>query len=207
MMELIQRGGPAMWLMLAISLAAMFVFLQRLYELHRAQIRVGDFLKGIFNNVQRGNLAEAVTICEETPGPVAQLVRAALLQQGQDAAQIRQAMEEAGAVEIPRLEKNLVLLMTFAQVAPLAGLLGTVLGMVQVLATIQEKAPLIHAGDLSGGLWQALISTATGLAIAIPVYAGHNLLVARVDSILVDMEKAFLEVLGFLGSAAAEKKE
>ena len=163
MLELFHKGGPTMWAIGAISFFALTIFLQRLFYLHRAQIKTGDFLSGIFTVMGRGNAVEAVSICEETPGPVAQIVRAAILERGGGRDRIQQVMEEVGLAEIPRLEKHLLLLLTMAQVAPMAGLLGTVLGMMQVLLEIQQKSPLIHAGDLGGGLWQALISTAAGL--------------------------------------------
>ena len=206
MLELINKGGPVMWVIGTISVLALTIFLQRLFHLHRAQIKTGDFLSGIFTVMGRGNAVEAISICEETPGPVAQIVRAAILERGGGRDRIQKVMEEVGLAEIPRLEKNLLLLLTFAQIAPMAGLLGTVLGMMQVLMAIETKAPLIHAGDLGGGLWQALISTAAGLAVAIPTYAGYNFLVGRVETILLEMERAFAEVLVFLTSADQQGK-
>jgi biopolymer transport protein ExbB len=193
-----QRGGPAMWLLLACSLTAFTVFLERLLHLHRAQIKSADFLKGIYNILARRNMVEAVSICEETPGPVAHIVRAAILHNDEGEERIRQAIQEAGLSEIPRLERNLNLLVTMAQIAPLIGLLGTVLGMMQTLLAIQQKAPLVHAGDLGGGLWQALITTAAGLAVAIPTYAGYNFLVTRVEAVVLDMERSSIEILAFL---------
>jgi biopolymer transport protein ExbB len=199
MLELMQRGGPALWLILATSALALAIFLERLLHLHRAQIKTGDFLAGIFNILQKGNLVEAVSICDETPGPVAQMVRAAILEHQKSPERVRQSMEEAGLAEIPRLEKNLPMLLTLAQITPMFGLLGTVLGMMQILLVIQQKAPLVLIGDLGGGLWQALLSTAAGLSVAIPAYAGYNLLVSRVEAIVLDMERAFGDVLYFLG--------
>lgn len=198
MIELMQKGGPAMWLILATSALALAIFLERLLHLHRAQIKTGDFLTGIFNVVQKGNLVEAVSICDETPGPVAQMVRAAILEHQTSPERVRQSMEEVGLAEIPRLERNLSMLLTLAQITPMFGLLGTVLGMMQVLQVIQQKAPLVMSGDLGGGLWQALLSTAAGLTVAIPAYAGYNFLISRVESIVLDMERVHGEVLYFL---------
>lgn len=198
MLVLIENGGPVMWMILACSLLAGVIFLERLFHLHRAQIGTDDFLSGIFNIVNRNNIAEAVSICEETPGPVAHLVRAAVLRHDGSREEIAQHIVEAGTAEIPRLERNLNVLLTLAQVTPLIGLLGTVLGMMHVLLIIEEKAPLVHAGDLSAGLWQALITSAAGLAVAIPSFIGHNFLAGRVESIVIDMERASSEVLGFL---------
>ena len=202
MLELIQKGGAVMWLILAASVLGAAVFLAKLYDLHRAQIRSGDFLKGIYNILNRHNIVEAVSICEETPGPVASIVRAAVLHHGEDRPVIAQAIEEAGLAEVPRLERNLTVLATIAQIAPMMGLLGTVLGMIRVLLVIEQKAPLVHAGDVLGGLWQALLTAAAGLAVGIPAYAGYNLLVSRVESIVLDMERAAVDILAFLAGQA-----
>jgi biopolymer transport protein ExbB len=205
MLTLIQKGGPMMWLILAGGIVAAAVFLKKLFDLHRAQIKWADFLKGIYNILARRNVVEAVSICEETPGPVASIVRAAILHHDEDKESIQRAIEEAGLEEVPRLERNLNMLATLAQVMPMMGLLGTVLGMMQVLLTFQEKSPLVHAGDLLGGMWQALISTAASLAVAIPIYAGYNLLVGRVESIALDMQRASVEILAFLSGQSRHK--
>lgn len=198
MIELMHMGGPLMWLILLLSLTLLTLFLQRVFHLHRAHIRSGDFLKGIFNNLQRGNVVEAVSICEETPGPVAQIVRAAILEHKQGPDRVQRVMEEVGLTEITRLEKHLTLILTMAQALPMVGLLGTVLGLMQILMTLQQKAPLVQAGDLGAGMWQALLTTAAGLAAAIPGYAGYNFLVTRIEAIVVDMERVFAEVTVFL---------
>lgn len=207
MIELMVMGGPLLWVIAACGFVGAILFLQRLLHLHRAQIRSGDFIKGIQTNLQRGNVVEAVTICEETAGPVAQLVRAAVLEHKQGPLRVQQVMEEVGLTEIARLEKHLTMLLTLAQSAPMVGLLGTVLGMMQVLVKIEQKAPLVHAGDLGGGLWLALLTTAAGLTVAVPLYAGYNFLVARVESIVVDMERAFAEMLVLLSQLNQRREE
>lgn len=206
MLEWIQMGGPMTYLILACGAVAAWIVARRLLELHRAQIKTGDFLKGIFNVVSRGNLVEAVSICEETPGPVAQMVRVAVLEQKQGRERVQRAMEEVALAELPRLERMLPLLLTIAQITPLLGLLGTVLGLMDITQTIHARAPLLHAGDLNGGLWTALVSTAFSLVIAIPAYAAHSLLIGRVESVVMDMERAFGEILLFLSRLEQEDK-
>lgn len=205
MLELMQKGGPMMWLILACGVLAATIFLKKLFDLHRAQIRWEVFLKGIFNILDRQNIVEAVSICDETPGPVASLVRAAILRHDEGAESIERGIEQAGLSEIPRLERHLPMLATFAQISTLLGLFGTVLGMMHVLLAVEQKAPLVHAGDLVGGLWQALLATAAGLAVAIPAYAGHNFLVSRVESIVLDMERAAARILAYLTQPAQAK--
>lgn len=202
MMDIIFRGGLVMWVITGAAFLASVIFLERLFHLHRAQINSADFLEGIYNVLRRRNVVEAVSICEETPGPVAHIMRAAILQGDEDREQIQQAIEAAGLAELPRLEKNLGLLATIAQVTPLLGLLGTVLGMMESFGAMQDKAPLVYAGDLAGGMWQALLTTAAGLAVAIPVYAGYNLLVERVRRIVLDMERSSVQILDFFAKPA-----
>ncbi len=198
MFELMQKGGPIMWIIMAASVTAMAVFLERLFHLHRAQINSDDFMEGIYNVLKRRNVVEAVSICEETPGPVAHIVRAAILKQDNRPDELQRTIQEAGLSEVPRLERNLPVLATIAQIAPLVGLLGTILGMINIFIVFQENAPLIHAGDVAGGMWEALISTGAGLAVAIPVYVAYNFLVSRVESIMLDMERAAVDIFGFL---------
>lgn len=205
MWTLLQKGGPMTWFILATSVAAGVIFFAKLIDLHRAQIKWRDFLQGIYNILNRQNIVEAVSICDDTPGPVASIVRVAVLHHDEDRESIHRAIEQTGLAEIPRLERHLTFLATFAQITPLLGLLGTVLGMMQALLMIQQKAPLVQSGDLMAGLWQALISTAAGLAVAIPIYAGYNLLVSRVESIVLDMENASGEILAFLTSKGPHK--
>ena len=109
-------------------------------------------------------------------------------------------LEESGLLEVPRLEEKLNLLATIAQIAPLMGLLGTVLGFIRVFTVIQEKQMNADLPSLAGGVWQALVCTAFGLALAIPCYAGYNYLVNRVNSIVVDMEKASTEILNIVSN-------
>jgi biopolymer transport protein ExbB len=198
MIAWINSGGPVMWLILACGFIALAVFLERLFHLHRAQIKVDDFLNGITTNLTRGNDLEAVSICDQTPGPAAHLVRTALLHRADPKDELIKAVEQTGITEIPRLERHMNLLITLAQVLPMLGLLGTVLGLLQILASLQAGSPLAEIGDLSGGLWTALISTAAGLITGIPAYAGYHFLVSRVESIALDMEQTAAEIIWFL---------
>ncbi|VGO21576.1 MotA/TolQ/ExbB proton channel family protein [Pontiella sulfatireligans] len=198
MWELMVKGGLIMWPILACSIGAAVLFLERVFHLHRAQIKQDDFLSGIYTIVNRGNTAEAVSICDQTPGPVAHIVRIGLLHGDEEADELKQTITKAGLSEIPRLEKNMGGLLTVAQVTPLLGLLGTVIGLVRVFLAMEQQAPLAEIGDLSAGIWQALVSTAVGLCISIPAFAGYNFLLSRVETITLNMELAAEEVYRFL---------
>jgi len=205
MLTLVQEGGPVMWILVVVAVFSAVVFLERLLHLHRAQIDSEDFFKGIRNILKRGNIVEALSICEETPGPCARIVRVAILHHDEQRNDIIASVEEAGLTEIPRLERNMNLLATVAQIAPLLGLLGTVLGLMQILMAMAADAPLIYSGDLVAGLRVALLTTAAGLAVAIPVYVAYNLLVSRVETILLDMEWTTIEITAFLSSKNRKK--
>ena len=164
-----------------------------------------EFLNGVRNVLKRDNVVEAVSICEATPGPVARLVKVAILNRDKGRDGVREALEEAGLVEVPPLEDKLNLLATIAQISPLMGLLGTVLGFIQVFMTLQSKLSLPTMQDLSGGVWQALLCTAAGLAVAIPCYAAYNYLVSRVNAIVLDMEKAATEITNILADTLGRK--
>jgi biopolymer transport protein ExbB len=198
-------GGPMIWVILAASAVAVAVFIERMLHYHRAQINSTEFLNGIRNVLKRENVVEALAICDATPGPVPRLVKIAILNRDRGREGVREALEDAGFLEVPRLEEKLNLLATIAQIAPLMGLLGTVFGFIQVFSVLQTKTTVPTMQDLSGGVWQALICTAAGLAVAIPCYAGYNYLVSRVNAIVLDMEKAATEISNILADTVGQR--
>jgi len=196
---LISNGGPVFILIFLASAVAAVVFIERFLHCHRAQINSLEFLNGVRNVLKRDNVVEALSICDATHGPVARLVKTAILNRDHGRERVREALEEAGLAEVPRLEEKLNLLATIAQLAPLLGLLGTVLGFIKTFQLMQREGVNAHFGDLSNGIWQALICAAAGLAVAIPAHAGYNYLVSRVNSIVLDMERAATEIVNIVG--------
>jgi biopolymer transport protein ExbB len=198
MVKVLTAGGPMLWLLLLTSATAVAVFVERVLHYHRAQINSMEFLNGVRTVLKRENVVEALSICDATPGPVARLVKVAILNRDRGRDGLRSALEEAGLTEVPPLEEKLNLLATIAQIAPLMGLLGTTLGMVKVFSTLQVENLFASREVLMGGIWQSLICTAAGLAIAIPAYAAYNYLVARVNSIVLEMERAATEIINIV---------
>tara|TARA_Y100000588_G_scaffold111365_2_gene122113 strand:+ start:2658 stop:3320 length:663 start_codon:yes stop_codon:yes gene_type:complete len=197
-LSLIEKGGPIMWLLLLMSLIGVLIFIERVLFLHRGQIRSSEFVTGIKNIVRKQRLVEALTLCEETPGPVPSLVKASLLHFGEDEKKIRYEIQEAALVEIPVLEKRLGTLAALAKSAPLVGLLGTVLGLAQTFYNMELSGNYSDATVLSNGMWQSLITTASGLAIAILTYLGFHFLHGRVRALVRDMEWTGNEMLKFI---------
>jgi biopolymer transport protein ExbB len=186
------------WVIMATSAVAVAVFLERLLQYHREQINSGEFLNGVRNVLKRENVVEALAICDATPGPVARLVKVAILNRERGRNAVKEALENAGAWEVPRLEQKLNLLATVAQIAPLMGLLGTVLGYMKIFRRLEDAGLNAHVSQLSEGVWQALICAAAGLAVAIPSYAGHNYLVGRINAMVLDMEQVSTEILNIV---------
>ena len=191
-------GGPVIWLILIAAAIALVVFIERVLYCHRSQINSAEFLNGVRNVLKRDNVVEAISICDATPGPVARLVKTAILNRDRGRDRVREAVEEAGLAEVPQLEERLNLLATIAQLAPLLGLLGTVLGFIRMFMQLQAEGPYAHIGSLSAGIWQALICAAAGIAVAIPVHAGYNYLVSRINKIVLDMERAAGEIVNIV---------
>ncbi len=196
--SLLARGGPMMWVVLLLAVLLLVLFLERVLYLHRGQIRSTEFLNGIKNILARRRIVEALTVCEETPGPVAAVVKAALLHASSDETRMRYAVQEAALVEIPALERRLGSIAAVAQVAPLVGLLGTILGMIVTFHAFNEGGEYATARALSSGMWQALLATAASLLVAIPAHLCYHFLNGRVRALVRDIEWAGNEIMQHL---------
>jgi biopolymer transport protein ExbB len=195
---LLANGGPMLWVILFVGAAGIVIFIERFLHCHRAQINSTEFLNGVRTVIKRDNVVEAISICDATPGPVARLVKTAVLNRENGRERVRESLEETGLTEVPRLEERLDLLATIAQLAPMLGLLGTVLGFIDVYSGVQAANTSANAGMITHGVWQALVCAAAGLAVAIPIHAGHNYLVSRVNAIVLDMERAAGEIVNIV---------
>lgn len=194
-------GGPVMWPILLCSIFALAIILEKFWHLHKIKIDNQDFLSRILDKMKRHDSKEALSICDSTESPVANILKAGILKYDRPRPQIIEAIEDASLYEIPRIEKNLSTLATIAHVSPLLGLLGTVTGMVRCFQTIQAKATSFHPvspGDLAGGIWEALLTTVAGLIVAIPTFVAYNYLVSRINNFILEMEKASTELVNFL---------
>src|SRR5437660_8625410 len=171
---LLANGGVMLWLILLTSAVAVAVFIERFLHFHRAQINSMEFLNGVRTVLKRDNVVEALSICDATAGPVARLVKTAILNRDYGRERVREALEEAGLTEVPRLEEKLNLLATIAQLAPLLGLLGTILGFMEIFHGMQAAGLNANVKDLFDGIWKAMICAAAGLSVAIPPHEGYN---------------------------------
>jgi len=195
---LIQRGGYVMYPIGICSLVAMWVFIERFWSFRRASVNAAEFTAGIRNLVQNKRITEAITLCTETPGPVAAVLRTALLSHGFSKEEIEEAIERAARYELPRLEHNLAVIATLARVAPLLGLLGTVTGMIQTFYVIQTQAPFIQSTQLAKGIWESLLTTAFGLVVAIPCHVAYDYLTSKVSAFASDMDRSAADIIQVL---------
>lgn len=188
-----------MWVLVALALVGVFLFIERTLFLHRGQIPSSKaFLQGIKNALAKRRLVEALTLCEEAPGPVAAVVKAALLQADAPAEEMRFHVQEAAVVELPALERRLGAIAAIAQVAPLVGLLGTGLGMAATFRAFEQGGNYAMAGALSAGMWQALLTTVGSLMLAIPAHLAYHFLSGRVRAIVRDVEWSANEIMKYL---------
>ena len=198
MIDYMQKGGPLMWLILFCSVLAGAVFLDRVTYFHRSQIRVGEFIRGLANLLQRRSFAEALAECAGTPGPVARVIHAALLRHEAPRAELKEIVQEAGQLEVPRLERRLGIIATISVVAPLIGLLGTVTGLIEAFVNMSAQSGVASSTDIASGIYQSLLTTAAGLVVAIPCAVGYMFLSGRVNALLHDMERAGIEIVNLI---------
>jgi biopolymer transport protein ExbB len=204
MIDYMQKGGPLMWLILLCSVISIAVFSERLLYFHRAAIDLGEFLQGLSNLVRKRNLAEARVECQATSVPVTRVIHAALIRHHLPRAELREIVQEAGQLEVPRLERNLGMLIAIGYICPLIGLLGTVTGLIQAFVQLSANNGYATLADVSGGIYQSLLTTAAGLVVTIPTILAYCYLSARLNALLHDMERAGIEVVNLLSETETD---
>ena len=187
-----------MWVVLLLAIFLLILFIERTLYLHRGQIRSKPFIEGIENTLEKRRIVEALTLCEETPGPVAAVVKAALLHAHEDADKLRFAVQEAAIVEVPSLERRLGSISAIGQVTPLVGLLGTMLGLITIFNAFMHSGQYATANALATGLWQALLVTAFALFVTACAHLATQFLNGRVRAIVRDVEWAGNEIMRYL---------
>jgi biopolymer transport protein ExbB len=174
------------------------VFFERVAFFYRATIRVGEFMSGLTNLIQHRRWAEAQMECAATSSPVTRVIHAAILHHGAPRAELKEIVQEAGQLEVPRLERRLAVLATIAFIAPMIGLLGTITGLIESFVNISSQSGYASATDISAGIYQSLLTTAAGLVVAIPCAAAYAYLSSRVNALLHDMERAGIEIVNVI---------
>lgn len=187
--QFFQDGGIFMWPLLACALAGLIIILWKFVSLMGTSSRTKALLRDVDQLIASHRIEEAKARCRESDTPVANILLAGLEKQDQGTERVMAAIENEGMIQMSRLESGLVWLATISNVAPLLGFLGTVAGMIIAFGAI-ELAGEVDATLVAGGIKVALITTATGLSIAIPVNIAHNYFVSKIDGLVIDMEES-----------------
>lgn len=195
--EFLQKGGILMVPILLCSVIALAIFLERLWALQRPHVIPSRFLEIITELIERREFEQARAMCKGNDSSLAAVVGAGLRHAGKDRGLIKEVMEETGRREAAQLERGVGVLGGIANIAPLLGLLGTVTGMIRVFQRVVNQvndsgAGQVNAGALANGIWEALITTAAGLSVAIPVFVLFKYLTGRVDQLLGELEERSL---------------
>ena len=197
-------GGPFFWLLATLAVAAVVIFFERFFELRRAQIDWQDFVKGVINVLASGNADEALAICEDTAVPVANVVATAIRHRDASARVLREAVDSQGRAETGRLDRRLAALAIIGQIAPLLGLLGTVVGFIKTVLIVNSQE-LVARAELLNASMEALLAAALGLGVAIPVAVMYGMLRVRMERIVVEMEAAASQITGYISTREAKK--
>lgn len=204
LLTMFKDGGVMMYPLVLCSLLGLGVIIAKGYMLLVAQRRSKNLLTQVMDRVKAGKLDAAIQMTEETPGPVAAILMSGLrrIREGRTEEQeFEKAVKTTGVIELGFLERGLVVLATVANVAPLLGFLGTVAGMITAFGAI-AVAGQVEASLVAGGIKVALITTASGLAIAIPVNIAYNFFVTKIDKLILEMEQGTAAVLNLVWEVA-----
>ncbi|HSF30062.1 MAG TPA: MotA/TolQ/ExbB proton channel family protein [Candidatus Tectomicrobia bacterium] len=197
MIEWLIKGGPVMAPLLLCSVISLSIIVERSLSLRRNRILRYDILQRIEELLRDRKIPEASTLCKRYPSSMTRILLAAILNHDKSRQEIKEIIEDAGRQEVPVLERYLTILGTIASIAVLLGLLGTVTGMIRTFNAIAALG-YGHPEALAGGISEALVATATGLAIAIPTLVLYNFFTSKVDSLVIEMEKNSLRMLSIL---------
>lgn len=192
-------GNPVLWLLVALAAVAVCVFFGRLFELRRVQVDWQDFLKGVINVLDAGNDDEALAICEDAGVPVANVVATAIRHRNGSARVLREAVDSQGRAEIGRLDRRLATIAIIGQVAPTLGLLGTVIGFIRTVM-VANSQEIVTRAELLNGAMETLVVAAVGLAVAIPAVIMYGSLRVRLDRIVVELEAAASQIIGYIST-------
>ena len=199
-----QYGGWIMILLAVLLACAVYLFVERLVILHKAQKEDKSFMDRVKDSIHEGKLDDALQLCHATDTPSSRMVEKGITRIGRPMQDVMVAIENVGNLEVAKLEKNLVIIATIASGAPMIGFLGTVIGMVQVFYNMStSNSGVIELSALSEGMYQAMVTTIAGLIVGILCIFAYNFLVSRIDRVVRTLESRTLEFLDLLNEPGA----
>jgi biopolymer transport protein ExbB len=197
MLEFLARGGVLMIPLGVCSVVSLAIIIERALNLRSTRILPPDVIQQARLLLAENQVGEAVILCRRQPSAIGRILLAAISNYDKEKEELKAIVEDAGRQEVPTLDRYLGVLGTIAAISPLLGITGTVFGMIRVFATISEKG-VAHPSQLAGGIYEALITTAAGLVIAIPTLIFYNYFTARSDRLVLELEKQAYRVVEIL---------
>ena len=191
------EGGAFMWPILLTLLFGLAFVIERAYSLMMSAVDSETFFESVSQSIKENGTDAAVQVCSETEGPVASIFHAGLSKMSRGLGEVEKAIQNAGAIEMAFLEKNMIWLNAVITIAPMLGFTGTVVGMIAAFDAI-KAANDISPAVVAGGISQALLTTAFGLIVAMIIQTFQNVFVARIDKLVLDMEEQSIKILDHL---------
>ncbi|MCF6147870.1 MAG: MotA/TolQ/ExbB proton channel family protein [Candidatus Kuenenia sp.] len=195
MFDFFLKGGPLMWPILLCSIVSITVILERFWRFYQARLKIPNIISQVKALLKESKADEALKLCENTSGPVAHILAIGIHIRHRKLEEKEKLISRAGSKIIRQLDKNLRVLAIIGNIAPFVGLLGTVTGMIGAFVKIQELGGGVDASVLAGGIWEALLTTAAGLFVAIPTLVAYHYFEGKVDDIASLMKDAATELL------------
>lgn len=205
-LDLMVQGGWTMIPIAILSVLALFLVVERMRALNRAKGDPTRLTQTVRQYVEAGDLSGAIGFCSAQDTPASRIIQRGLERVGRPIGEIKEAVQEAGRRETYKLEKRMDLLASTAAIAPMLGFLGTVVGMIGAFQQLQRYEGLVNPALLAGGIWEALVTTAAGLAVGVAALFAYNLLVNRINRTVNDLETASTDFLDILQAPAGERR-
>lgn len=196
--DLLFKGGFMMIPLIILSVAAVYIFVERVLTIQKASQTPGQFTDKIRQLVGTGDISGAKMLCSQTNSPIARMLEKGISRIGSPLKNIEVAIENVGKIEIFRLERRLSTLATISGAAPMLGFLGTVIGMIRAFIAIAQEEGSVSPKLLSSGIYEAMITTAVGLFVGILAYLGYNYLVSQVSKVVHKMEYNSIDFIDLL---------
>lgn len=197
-LDLAIKGGWVMIPILILSIVAVYIFFERYFAITKAGKTNIDFMNRIKDYIHEDRIEAAQSLCQATESPVARMVEKGIQRIGRPLNDINAAIENVGKLEIYKLERGLPTLATVGGAAPMIGFFGTVIGMIQAFYEMSMAGANIDVSNLSGGIYTAMVTTASGLIVGIIAYFAYNVLVARVEKVVFNLEATSTEFMDIL---------
>lgn len=207
MFDLLAEGGILMIPLFLLSIVAIYVIAERWRSLNNSRVEVDGFLRTVEGMLKDGDRQRALTYCDGIDKPLPRILKAGIRRLGRPIRDIEDAISNAGKKEIYHLEKRMNWLATIAGVAPLIGFTGTVTGMIEAFMDIQSLQGNVNPSVLAGGIWEALITTATGLIVGIIAYGFYNFLLGKINRMIHELENASADFIDLLQTPSTKKEK